>query len=276
MLRVATVNVNGIRAAQRRGIEPWLRSRDPDVLCLQEVRAPDDVLTGILGLTRQGVHQEASAKGRAGVAVLSRSTPSAVRVGAGATPAAQEFAAAGRWVEADHAVDVDPGLLTVVSVYVPTGQADTPRQDEKYRFLDVARSRMLDLAADGRHLLVCGDFNVGHREPDIKNWKGNLKKAGFLPEERAWLDRLYAQDGFVDVHRHLAGEVPGPYTWWSWRGQAFDRDVGWRIDLQIATAGLAELALGAEVDRAPSYAERWSDHAPLVVDYAVNVSEPTP
>jgi len=269
MLRVATANVNGIRAAQRRGIEPWLRSRDPDVLCLQEVRAPDAVLRGILGQDLRGIHQEASARGRAGVAVLSRTAPSAVRAGAGNVPGSQEFSSAGRWVEADYAVDAGPGLLTVVSAYVHTGQADTPKQDEKYRFLDVVRARMLELAADGRHVLVCGDVNVGHRELDIKNWRGNVRNAGFLPEERAWLERLYTQDGFVDVHRALAGEVPGPYTWWSWRGQAFDRDAGWRIDVQIATPELARTAVRADVDRAPSYAERWSDHAPLVVEYGI-------
>ena len=124
---------------------------------------------------------------------------------------------------------------------------------------------MADLAADGRHTWW-GDVNIAHREIDLKNWKGNIRNPGFLPEERAWMDRLMA-DGHVDVQRALVGEIPGPYSWWSWRGKAFDLDSGWRIDYQLADPALAELAVKAEVDRAPSYAERWSDHAAVVVDY---------
>ncbi|MEJ2579673.1 MAG: exodeoxyribonuclease III, partial [Kineosporiaceae bacterium] len=147
------------------------------------------------------------------------------------------------------------------------GEAGTTKQEEKYRFLDAVRERMRELAGDGRHLVVCGDVNIAHREADVKNWKGNLKNSGFLPEERAWLDRITADDGFVDVHRSLAGDRPGPYTWWSWRGRAFDTDAGWRIDYQLATPGVAERAVSAEVDRAELYAQRWSDHAAVVIDY---------
>jgi exodeoxyribonuclease-3 len=262
---VASINVNGIRAAVRRGMGAWLTVRRPDVICLQEVRAPDDEVLAALGPGWHGVHAEAEAKGRAGVAVFSRTVPVAVRIGLGLP----EFADAGRWVEADLPLTGSgrPGLLTVVSVYVHTGEADTPRQDEKYRFLDAARDRMLALAADGRHVLVCGDLNVAHREADLKNWKGNLKKSGFLPAERAWLDRLLGDDGWFDVLRSLVGEGPGPYSWWSWRGKAFDVDTGWRIDYQLASPGLGGLAVKAEIDRAPSYAEHWSDHAPVVVSY---------
>jgi exodeoxyribonuclease-3 len=153
----------------------------------------------------------------------------------------------------------------VASVYVPKGDAGTDRQEEKYRFLDVLRARMRQLAADGRHVLVGGDLNIAHREVDLKNWKGNVANAGFLPQERAWFDDL-VDDGFVDVQRALAGDGPGPYSWWSWRGKAFDNDAGWRIDYLLATPALAALAVKAEVDRAPSYAERWSDHAPVVAD----------
>jgi exodeoxyribonuclease-3 len=174
-------------------------------------------------------------------------------------------------VEADLALDGGPGLLTVASVYVPKGEAGTAKQEEKYRFLDVLRARMRRLAEDGRHVLVGGDLNIAHREADLKNWKGNVANAGFLPQERAWLDRLLGDDGFVDVHRALAGEGPGPYTWWSWRGKAFDNDAGWRIDYLLATPGLAAAAVKAEVDRAPTYALRWSDHAPVVVDHDVTV-----
>jgi exodeoxyribonuclease-3 len=266
VLRVATVNVNGVRAAQRRGMGAWLAERRPDVLCLQEVRADDDVLHAVMGDGWHGVHEEAaSAKGRAGVAVLSRTEPVAVRTGLG------DFVSVGRWVEADFALAPsspgEPELLTVVSTYVHTGEAETPKQDEKYRFLADIRERMNKLVADGRHLVVCGDLNIAHREADLKNWKGNLKKSGFLPQERAWLDSLFDEDGFVDTHRRLAGDRPGPYSWWSWRGQAFDNDTGWRIDYAISSEPLARRAVAAEVDRAPTYAQRWSDHAPVVIDF---------
>ncbi|MFN0283643.1 MAG: exodeoxyribonuclease III [Kineosporiaceae bacterium] len=276
MLTIATVNVNGVRAAARRGMGPWLVGRRPDVLALQEVRAPDDALAQALGEGWHVVHEEAAAKGRAGVAVAARTPPLAVRVG---LPPGSEgvpgppgggFDGSGRWVEADVALDATSSgasLLTVVSAYVHTGEADTPRQDEKYAFLDAMLARMTALAADGRHVLVMGDLNVAHRETDLKNWKGNLGKAGFLPGERAWFDRLFGEHGWVDVVRAAAGEGPGPYTWWSWRGKAFDTDAGWRIDYQIASPGLAARAVKAEVDRAPTYAERWSDHAPVVVEY---------
>ena len=244
----------------------WLAERAPDILCLQEVRAPDAALHEALGEGWHGVHEEATAKGRAGVAVVSRTPPVAVRSGLGELPGAEEFAGAGRWVEADFAVEGDPGLLTVASVYVHKGEAGSSRQEDKYRFLDVVRARMLQVVAQGRRVLVGGDFNIAHREVDLKNWKGNVGNAGFLPPERAWFDRLFDGDGFVDVHRSLTGDGPGPYTWWSWRGKAFDADSGWRIDLLVGDQATARAALRADVDRASSYAERWSDHAPLVLD----------
>ena len=269
-MRVATANINGIRAASRRGLASWLAERQPDILCLQEVRASDEILAGVIGEDWHTVHEESSAKGRAGVAVLSRIPPLEVRQGwtdGAVAETATEFKGSGRWVEADFLTGAEKTLLTVVSAYVHTGEAETPRQDEKYRFLSVVRQRMLDLTADGRYVIVCGDFNIAHREADLKNWRGNQGRAGFLPEERAWLDRLFDADGFVDVHRRLAGDGPGPYTWWSWRGRAFDTDAGWRIDYQITTPATAAKAIRAQADRAPSYALRWSDHAPLVVDY---------
>jgi exodeoxyribonuclease-3 len=138
-------------------------------------------------------------------------------------------------------------------------------------FLAAVQARLTALAADGRHVLLTGDLNIAHTEADLKNWKGNLRKSGFLPRERAWFDRLFGELGWVDVVRNLGGEGPGPYSWWSWRGTAFDVDSGWRIDYQIASPGLAALAVKAEIDRAPSYAERWSDHAPVVVRYDLDV-----
>jgi exodeoxyribonuclease-3 len=279
VLTVASVNVNGIRAAVRRGMGPWLQQRRPDVLCLQEVRASDADLRAALGEGWYGGHAEAASAGRAGVAVLSRSRPVAVRTGLGDVPGGAEFEAAGRWVEAD--LQLPGGLLTAVSVYAHKGEAGTGRQDEKFRFLGAVAARLRQLAGAG-HVVVCGDLNIAHREADLKNWKGNRGHAGFLPAERAWLDEVLSghQDGagtpagvggtgpaWVDVHRALAGEGPGPYTWWSWRGKAFDNDAGWRIDYQLATPGLASRAVKAEADRAPSYAERWSDHAAVVVGY---------
>lgn len=266
-LRIATVNVNGLRAAYKKGMAEWLEPRDVDILCLQEVRAPDEVVRQLIGEGWYILHAEAEAKGRAGVAIASRQEPVATRVGIGD----DYFATAGRWVEADYIVRDGGGkdtTLTVVSAYVHSGEADTPKQVDKYRFLDVMTTRLPELAKHSDHALVVGDLNVGHTELDIKNWKGNTKRAGFLPGERAYFDRFFGDEiGWRDVHRGLAGNVEGPYTWWSQRGKAFDTDTGWRIDYHMATPGLAAAALAAVVDRAPSWDTRFSDHAPLVVDY---------
>lgn len=267
-MRIVTANVNGIRAATRRGGLPWMAQVEADVIALQEVRATTEQLVAELatGLTGWHIaHTEAEAKGRSGVAVLTRVEPLAVRVEV-LTP---EFATSGRWLEVDLATE--SGTVTIASVYVPSGEADTPKQLEKYRFLDAMGERLQQLAQGGGHALIVGDLNVAHREIDLKNWKGNLKKAGFLPQERAyfdrWLDADHPAGGWVDVQRRLVGQIPGPHTWWSWRGQAFVNDAGWRIDYHLATAGLAERAHSAQVGRADSYDARWSDHAPVVVDY---------
>ncbi len=263
MLRISTVNVNGIRAAWRKGMKEWLESRDADIVTLQEVRAPDEIVHELLeGTDYHVVHTAAAAKGRAGVAVLSRLEPTAHRIGNGD----DFFDDAGRWIESDLTLP-DGSVLTVISVYVHSGEVGTPRQADKYRFLDQMSARMQQLADRGDHALVTGDLNVGHTELDIRNWRNNQKKAGFLPEERAYFDRFFGELGWIDVHRTLAGQVEGPYTWWSMRGQAFDNDTGWRIDYQIATPKLAAAARIAVVDRAASWGERWSDHAPLTVDY---------
>lgn len=265
VLKIATVNVNGIRAAYRKGIETWFSERQPDVIAMQEVRAPDAIVHEITGSAGYYVsHTEADAKGRAGVALLTRQEPAAVRIGNGDA----YFDTAGRWIECDLTL-ANGTELTVVSVYVHSGEVGTPKQDDKYRFLDQMGTRLVELADSGNHGLVMGDINFGHTELDIKNWKGNVKNAGFLPEERAYMDYFTDKLGWVDVHRKLAGDVPGPYTWWSMRGKAFDNDTGWRIDYQLATPELATSASNAVVDRAPSYDTRWSDHAPLVIDYAL-------
>jgi len=262
-VRLITANVNGIRAAARRGGLAWLAAQHADVLALQEVRATPEQLRDELdraGFADWHVAHAPSivAKGHAGVAVVSRVAPTAVR-----WAVADEFEGQGRWVEVD--LPLGPGVR-VASAYVHTGEADTPRQDEKHRFLDAVEARLNEWSTAGRYAVLTGDLNVAHREDDLKNWKGNLRKAGFLPAERATLDRWF--DGLVvDVHRTLHGPGPGPYTWWSWRGKAFDNDAGWRIDYHLATPALAQRAVRAHVGRAAAYDQRWSDHAAVTVDY---------
>lgn len=274
VLRIASVNVNGIRAAFRKGMGDWLQERDVDVLALQEVRASTDDVTALLGAEWDVVHDPASAKGRAGVAIASRKRARIHRIELSTT----ELDSSGRWIEADY--DVGDDVVTIASVYVPSGSAGTPKQDEKYRFLDAMAERVSQLTSHNPFSLVTGDLNIGHRTLDIRNWKGNRKNAGFLPEERAYLDAILGSEdderynagaglGWVDVGRRFAGEVDGPYTWWSQRGRAFDTDTGWRIDYQLATPSLAQTAVSYEVDRASAWDARWSDHAPVVVDYQI-------
>lgn len=262
-LRVASVNVNGIRAAYKRNMADWIAARDIDVLCLQEVRAPDKILRELIGDGWHILHAEAQDKGRAGVAVLSRAEPIATRENIGD----EYFATTGRWVEADFKL-ADGKVMTIISAYVHSGEVDTPKQVDKFRFLDRMIDHLPALKAEKDHVLVVGDLNVGHTTLDIKNWKGNVKRSGFLPEERAYFDRFFGEEiGYKDVARELAGEIDGPFTWWSWRGQAFVNDTGWRIDYHMATPELAALATKSVVDRASDYELRFSDHAPLVVDY---------
>jgi exodeoxyribonuclease-3 len=276
-IRIATINVNGIRAAARKGMAGWLESAGVDILTVQEVRGEREHLEAVL----PGWHileDRALQKGRAGVAIASRIEPSASRLVLGG----DDVESNGRWLEADF--EIDGETVTVVSAYVFTGEADTPKQDQKWAFLDAMDVRLPELADDGALAVVTGDLNVGHRELDIKNWRGNRKKAGFLPRERAYFDRWLAPlgesvscvdetvgtgFGWVDVGRRFHGEVEGPYTWWSQRGQAFDNDTGWRIDYHLATPALAERVRAYRVDRYPSYDTRWSDHAPVVVDYEI-------
>ena len=263
---IATVNVNGVRAAFRRGMGAWLDARGPDVLLLQETRAGEEHLRDHLAPGAWHLaHAESAAKGRAGVAIASRLPMVAVRVGLGPEGVA---ANSGRWVEADLELP-DGGVLVVVSAYVHSGTLGTASMDDKYAFLDLVTGRLGALREAGARAVVGGDLNIAHRDVDLKNWKGNVGAAGCLPEERAYLDAWLDDLGWADVHRRLAGPGPGPYTWWSWRGRAFDNDAGWRIDYQLASPALAAAAVSATVDRAPSYAERWSDHAPLSVTYSV-------
>lgn len=262
MLTLSTVNVNGLRAAAKKGFVEWLAETGADVICMQETRAEPDQLTAEVR-EPAGWHTAlapSSAKGRAGVAIYSRAEPEAVRIGFGSA----EFDDSGRYLEIDL-----PGV-TIASLYLPSGEVGTPRQDEKERFMKEFGEHLAGLreraASAGREAVVCGDWNIAHREVDLKNWKANQKSAGFLPEERAWLTEIF-ESGYTDVVRDLHPEGPGPYSWWSYRGKAFDNDSGWRIDYQVATPGLAERATTAVVERAPSYDKRWSDHAPVTVAY---------
>jgi exodeoxyribonuclease-3 len=261
VLLVTTVNVNGLRAAAKKGFVEWLAGTAADVVCLQEVRAEPGQLPEEVREPAgwHAVHAPAATKGRAGVSVYSRRAPERVRVGFGSSA----FDGSGRYLEVDL-----PGV-TVASLYLPSGEVGTQRQDEKERFMSEFLPYLKELreraAVDGREVLVCGDWNIAHREADLKNWKANTKKAGFLPEERQWLTRVFEEAEYADVVRRLHPEGDGPYTWWSYRGKAFDNDSGWRIDLVCASLGIADRAVKAYVERPASYAERWSDHAPVTV-----------
>ncbi|MCO5108145.1 MAG: exodeoxyribonuclease III [Burkholderiaceae bacterium] len=255
MIRVVTLNLNGIRSAARKGWLEWAAAQRADVLCVQEVKAQqadlDDALCEVGGL--RGHFHLAQKKGYSGVGLYGRRRPKAVRTGFGSA----EFDAEGRYVEADF------GAFTVISVYVPSGSSSEGRLAAKFRFMAEFKPHLRELVASGREIVLCGDWNIAHREIDLRNWRSNQKNSGFLPEERAWLSGVFDELGFVDVFRRLDPR-PGQYTWWSNRGQAWAKNVGWRLDYQIATPGIAARAKRAEIFTA----QRFSDHAPLTIDYA--------
>lgn len=269
MLGVVTVNVNGIRATARRGGLDWIKrqldSGEVQVVCLQEVRSTTDQLHEVLGeakLSDLSVAHDSSARlGHSGVAILSTLPLAEVKTGIGP----KEFADTGRYVQAK--VTTKKGDVTIASVYVHSGDVEKPVQQEKYRFLDAMTKKLKSAQQKNELFLACGDLNVAHQKADIKNWKGNIGKAGFLEEERAYFDQWFNKVGVVDLGRKIAGEVEGPYTWWSWRGKAFDTDTGWRIDYHLATNELAKYCQDVAVTRANSYAERWSDHAPVTAKF---------
>jgi exodeoxyribonuclease-3 len=284
MLTVASFNVNGIRAARRRGFDEWLRRRSPDVVALQELRCPVSEVGDFPGYVASV--DAGSLPGRNGVAILTRVPPAGVRSWATHPPRARglrEFAEHGRYIEvdlADHAV-------TVGCLYLPKGglpaelqrpgaMRDAPdggaKHARKARFVtafarELERNRLSALRS-GREFTLVGDFNVAHTEHDVTNWRPAQKMDGFLPEDREWFGSLLGTRRLVDVVRRVHGDRPGPLTWWSWAGASFANDVGWRVDHQLATPGLAARAVDVWVDKEPSADERLSDHAPLLVRYA--------
>ena len=256
MLRIISLNLNGIRSAWSKNVLPWAVAQRADIVCLQELKAQLPDLSPEM-MAPDGMHAFyhcAEKKGYSGVGIWSRNKPDRVVEGFDGG----EFDAEGRYIQADF------GNLSVISLYLPSGSSSPERQEAKFRFLDLFFPHLLALRAAGREIVLCGDWNIAHQEIDLKNWKSNRKNSGFLPEERAWLSRVFDELCWVDVYRRLYPEATDEsYTWWSNRGQAWAKNVGWRIDYQIATPGIAGTAKKAEIYKA----ERFSDHAPLIIDY---------
>jgi exodeoxyribonuclease-3 len=253
-VRVISINLNGIRSAFNKNLLPWLAQVDADIICLQELKAQAADLTEEMSrpFNYHGYFHYAEKKGYSGVGIYSKHEPDKVIIGLGIA----EFDNEGRYIEAQY------GNLSVISLYLPSGSSGEERQEVKFKFMAAFMPHLRELYASGREVLICGDWNIAHTEKDLKNWKGNKKNSGFLPEERFWLTELFDNVGFVDVFRKLHPELEA-YTWWSNRGQAWAKDVGWRIDYQIATPGIAEKALSTSIYKE----QRFSDHAPLIVDY---------
>jgi len=254
MLKIISANLNGVRSASKKGFFEWMAKQDADMVCVQELKAQAPDMTPDL-LSPCGYHGHfhyAEKKGYSGTGIYSKNKPDAVITGFGH----EEFDAEGRYVQCDY------GNLSVISVYCPSGSSSEERQLAKFRFMDVFLPHLASLKASGREVVICGDWNVAHQEIDLKNWKGNRKNSGFLPEERDWLTRIFDELTFVDVFRRVDTR-PEQYTWWSNRGQAWANNVGWRIDYHIATAGIAATAKEVAIWKD----ERYSDHAPLTIHY---------
>ena len=255
--RLITLNVNGIRSAAKKGFVEWAQSTTADCMGVQEVRAQSDDVVGKLDRVGalQGHFQLGQKKGYAGVGLYTKTVPSDVVMGLGD----KEFDGEGRWIETRF--DTPKRRLSVISCYFPSGSSSEERQAAKFRFLAVVYPHLMKLKAK-REFILLGDVNIAHREIDLKNWKGNLKNSGFTPEERAWMTKLLTDGGLVDVFRTL-NPNPDQYTWWSSRGQAWANNVGWRIDYHLATPGMAALARRESI----YLDQRFSDHAPLTIDY---------
>ncbi|MDK2122670.1 exodeoxyribonuclease III [Parachitinimonas caeni] len=252
-MRIVSANLNGIRSAANKGFLEWLANSQADVVCLQELKAQlPDLSPEMLAPTGyHGFFHPAEKKGYSGVGIYCRREPDRVVTGLGIA----DIDAEGRYLRADF------GPLSVVSLYLPSGSSSEERQQIKFSFMERFMPMLQQLLAEQREIILCGDWNIAHQPIDLKNWKGNLKNSGFLPEERAWLTDVLGL-GWVDTWRTLYPEAPG-YTWWSNRGQAYAKDVGWRIDYQLATPGIAQKARMASIYKD----QKFSDHAPLIVDY---------
>ena len=259
MFKLTSLNLNGIRSATSKGLEAWLTKLRPDCICVQEVKAQAPDVKGrfeeLAGL--RGYFHFAEKKGYSGVGLYSRHEPSDVMVGYGSS----EFDAEGRYVELRF--DTASAKKSIISAYFPSGSSGDERQQAKYRFLEEFYPHLAQLKA-GREFILCGDVNIAHQEIDLKNWKGNRKNSGFLPEERAWVTKLLSEAGLVDVYRQLQpSATDAAYTWWSNRGQAYAKNVGWRLDYHLATPALAALARSESIYKD----EKFSDHAPLTIEY---------
>lgn len=254
-MRIITVNVNGIRAAARKGFFDWLQKQKADVVCIQETKAQIHQLEEDPTYFPKGYHcyyVDAIKKGYSGVAVYSKHKPNKVIRKYGD----DEFDTEGRYLELQF------DKLAVVSLYAPSGSSSEERQQAKFRFMKTFMQHLKNLKRRRKEYVICGDWNIAHKEIDLKNWRGNKKNSGFLPEERAWLDTLFDEVGYIDVFRELNQEE-NQYTWWSNRGQAWAKNVGWRIDYHIATPKLNSIAKKISIYKD----ERFSDHAPLTIDY---------
>lgn len=253
-MRIITANVNGIRSAAQKGFFDWLTSVDADVICLQETKAHPDQLTAPL-FSPAGYHcyyHPAEKPGYSGVGIYSKRLPQKVHNQIGIPWADSE----GRYLQ------VDFDNYSVASIYLPSGSSGDVRQAQKMRFLSAYLPILTQQLQEDRAYILCGDWNIAHKIIDIKNWRANQKHSGFLPEERAWLDQVFDELGYVDAFR-VVNQEPEQYTWWSFRGRAYEKNVGWRIDYQIVTPGLATKIKDAFVDKSVKF----SDHAPLIIDY---------
>lgn len=257
MPRIISANLNGIRSATNKGFMTWLAAQNADFICLQELKAQAADMTAEMHNPAgyHGYFQYAEKKGYSGVGIYARNKPDHVIEGLGVA----EIDAEGRYIELVYKD------FSIVSVYLPSGSSGEHRQAAKFAFMAHFYTHLAHLAALGREVVICGDWNIAHREIDLKNWKGNVKNSGFLPEERTWLTQVFDELHWVDVYRQLYPDASAEaYTWWSNRGQARANNVGWRIDYQIATRKIAQTATVASI-----YKDSWfSDHAPLIIDYA--------
>jgi exodeoxyribonuclease-3 len=259
VLRIISLNLNGIRSAASKGFYTWIEKQDADIVCLQELKAQAADMTREM-LQPDGYHgyfHYAEKKGYSGVGIYSRRQPDAIIEGLGIPDIDSE----GRYIEAQF------GNLSVVSLYLPSGSSGEERQTFKFSVMERFMPHLEALKKSGREVIICGDWNIAHQEIDLKNWRGNRKNSGFLPEERAWMTDLFGRVQWADVYRLLHPDTSDEcYTWWSNRGQAWAKNVGWRIDYQIATPDIAKTALSAKIYKD----ERFSDHAPLIIDYIVD------